>query len=76
VDIEFRCVVMNNALRRRVSQRSNGARPTAPRKAARLWRDTSVIVQSDWMILLERFVGMVDEIRRIGFDQVSLQVRL
>jgi biopolymer transport protein ExbD len=39
-------------------------------------RDTFVIVQADWMILLERFVGMVDEIRRIGFDQVSLQVRL
>jgi hypothetical protein len=33
-------------------------------------------VQADWMILLERFVGMVDEIRRIGFDQVSLQDRL
>jgi hypothetical protein len=68
---------MNNALRRRVSQRSNGAGPTARRKAARLYaRDTFVIVQADWMILLERFVGMVDEIRRIGFDQVSLQVRL
>jgi biopolymer transport protein ExbD len=39
-------------------------------------KDTSVIVRADRMILLERFVGMVDEIRRIGFDQVSLQVRL
>jgi biopolymer transport protein ExbD len=37
-------------------------------------KDTSVIARAERMILLERFVGMVDEIRRIGFDHVSLQV--
>lgn len=35
-------------------------------------KDTSVIVRAERMILLERFVGMMDEVRRVGFDQISL----
>lgn len=35
--------------------------------------DTSVIVRGDRMILPERFVSMVNDIRRIGFDQVNFR---
>ena len=37
-------------------------------------RDASVVVRADRVTLLERFVGVVDEVRGLGFRQVSLEV--
>ena len=50
---------------------SEGGLPTAlsaqPREAA-------VVVRADKVTLLEKFVALVDEIRGLGFQQVSLEV--
>ncbi|GKS57413.1 biopolymer transport protein ExbD [Nitrospira sp.] len=37
-------------------------------------RDSSVLVRADRVTRLERFVGVVDEVRGLGFHQVSLEV--
>lgn len=37
-------------------------------------RDSQVIVRADRVTLLERFVELVDEVRGLGFQQVSLEV--
>jgi len=37
-------------------------------------RESSVIVRADKVTLLERFVSVVDEVRGMGFQQVSLEV--
>ncbi len=37
-------------------------------------RESSVVVRADKVTLLERFVSVVDEIRGLGFQQVSLEV--
>ncbi|TAJ22951.1 MAG: biopolymer transporter ExbD [Nitrospirae bacterium] len=37
-------------------------------------RESSVVVRADRVTLLERFVQVVDEIRGLGFRQVSLEV--
>lgn len=37
-------------------------------------RDSSVVVRADKVTLLERFVAVVDEVRSLGFQQVSLEV--
>ena len=37
-------------------------------------RESSVIVRADKVTLLERFVSVVDEVRGLGFQQVSLEV--
>lgn len=37
-------------------------------------RDSSVVVRADRVTLLERFVEVVDEVRGLGFKQVSLEV--
>jgi biopolymer transport protein ExbD len=37
-------------------------------------RDSSVVVRADKVTLLERFVSVVDEVRGLGFQQVSLEV--
>ncbi|MBH0209052.1 MAG: hypothetical protein A4C66_08895 [Nitrospira sp. HN-bin3] len=37
-------------------------------------RESAVIVRADKVTLLEKFVGLVDEIRGLGFQQVSLEV--
>lgn len=37
-------------------------------------RDSPVVVRADRVTLLERFVGVVDEVRSLGFQQVSLEV--
>ena len=37
-------------------------------------RESSVIVRADKVTLLERFVSLVDEVRGLGFQQVSLEV--
>lgn len=37
-------------------------------------KESPVVVRADRVILLERFVGIVDEIRSLGFRQVSLEV--
>jgi biopolymer transport protein ExbD len=37
-------------------------------------RGSSVIVRADKVTLLERFVSVVDEVRGLGFQQVSLEV--
>lgn len=37
-------------------------------------RELSVIVRADKVTLLERFVSLVDEVRGLGFQQVSLEV--
>jgi biopolymer transport protein ExbD len=37
-------------------------------------RESSVIVREDKVTLLERFVSVVDEVRGLGFQQVSLEV--
>lgn len=41
---------------------------------ARHPKDSSVLVRADRVTLLERFVTVVDEIKAIGFRQVSLEV--
>ncbi len=37
-------------------------------------RESQVIVRADRVTLLERFVRVVDEVRGLGFQQVSLEV--
>jgi biopolymer transport protein ExbD len=37
-------------------------------------RESLVIVRADKVTLLERFVSVVDEVRGLGFQQVSLEV--
>ena len=37
-------------------------------------RESAVVVRADKIILLERFVSVVDEVRGLGFQQVSLEV--
>lgn len=37
-------------------------------------RDSQVIVRADRVTMLERFVELVDEVRGLGFQQVSLEV--
>lgn len=37
-------------------------------------RDSQVVVRADKVTLLERFVTVVDEVRGLGFQQVSLEV--
>ncbi|MBM4123914.1 MAG: biopolymer transporter ExbD [Nitrospira sp.] len=37
-------------------------------------REASVVVRADRVTLLERFVQVVDEVRGLGFRQVSLEV--
>lgn len=37
-------------------------------------RQSVVVVRADKVTLLERFVQVVDEVRRLGFSQVSLEV--
>lgn len=36
--------------------------------------DSAVVVRADKVTLLERFVSVVDEVRGLGFQQVSLEV--
>jgi biopolymer transport protein ExbD len=37
-------------------------------------RESLVVIRADRVVLLERFVQIVDEIRGMGFNQVSLEV--
>jgi biopolymer transport protein ExbD len=37
-------------------------------------RDSAVVVRADKVTILEKFVAVVDEIRGLGFQQVSLEV--
>jgi biopolymer transport protein ExbD len=37
-------------------------------------RDSAVVVRADKVTLLEKFVAVVDEVRGLGFQQVSLEV--
>jgi biopolymer transport protein ExbD len=37
-------------------------------------RESLVVVRADKVTILERFVQVVDEIRSLGFGQVSLEV--
>lgn len=37
-------------------------------------RESAVVVRADKVTLLERFVAVVDEVRSLGFQQVSLEV--
>ncbi len=37
-------------------------------------RESSVVVRADRVTVLERFVSVVDEVRGLGFRQVSLEV--
>ena len=37
-------------------------------------RESAVVVRADKVTLLERFVALVDEVRSLGFKQVSLEV--
>ncbi|MEQ1626821.1 MAG: biopolymer transporter ExbD [Nitrospira sp.] len=37
-------------------------------------RDSAVVVRADKVTVLERFVALVDEVRGLGFQQVSLEV--
>ncbi len=43
--------------------------------AVRVWaRESAVVVRADKVTSLEKFVAVVDEIRGLGFQQVSLEV--
>lgn len=37
-------------------------------------RDSAVVLRADRVTILERFVGVVDEVRGLGFRHVSLEV--
>lgn len=37
-------------------------------------RESQIVVRADRAIVLERFVGVVDEVRSLGFQDVSLEV--
>ncbi len=39
-----------------------------------LSRESSVVVRADKVTVLERFVAVVDEVRTLGFQRVSLEV--
>jgi biopolymer transport protein ExbD len=45
-----------------------------PGALAGLPHESAVVVRADKVTLLERFVAVVDEIRGLGFQQVSLEV--
>ncbi len=45
-----------------------------PRLLQSYQKESPVVVRADRVILLERFVSLVDEIRSLGFRQVSLEV--
>ena len=84
------CVVMNTVLRRRVTELMTIYKGHMERELDQInviplvdferlhgyGKNTTAIVRAGRMILLERFVDMVNDLRRIGIDQVSLQVRL
>lgn len=50
---------------------ADGGLPAALRSES---RDSAVVVRADKATLLERFVAVVDEVRGLGFQQVSLEV--
>lgn len=50
---------------------SEGGLPTALSSRP---RESAVVVRADKVTLLEKFVALVDEIRGLGFQQVSLEV--
>lgn len=50
---------------------ADGGLPVALRSES---RDSAVVVRADKATLLERFVAVVDEVRGLGFQQVSLEV--
>ncbi len=50
---------------------AEGALPTALTAQP---RESAVVVRADKVTLLERFVALVDEVRSLGFKQVSLEV--
>ncbi|HNP29999.1 MAG: biopolymer transporter ExbD [Nitrospira sp.] len=37
-------------------------------------KDSLILVRADRVIILERFVEVVDEVKGLGFDQISLEV--
>jgi biopolymer transport protein ExbD len=45
-----------------------------PAALTMLPRESAVVVRADKVTLLERFVALVDEVRGLGFKQVSLEV--
>jgi len=45
-----------------------------PGALAGLSHESAVVVRADKVTLLERFVALVDEVRGLGFHQVSLEV--
>ncbi len=45
-----------------------------PGALAGLPHESAVVVRADKVTLLERFVALVDEVRGLGFHQVSLEV--
>lgn len=47
---------------------------TLPAALADQSKDSAVVVRADKTTLLERFVAVVDEVRSLGFQQVSLEV--
>lgn len=47
---------------------------TLPAALADQSKDSAVVVRADKTTLLERFVAVVDEVRGLGFQQVSLEV--
>src|SRR5215208_4594607 len=49
----------------------DGGLPSALRTQA---HDSAVVVRADKVTLLEKFVAVVDEVRGLGFQQVSLEV--
>ena len=49
----------------------NGSLPSALSSRP---RESAVVVRADKVTLLEKFVALVDEIRSLGFQQVSLEV--
>jgi biopolymer transport protein ExbD len=47
---------------------------TLPSALSSRSRESAVVVRADKVTLLEKFVALVDEIRSLGFQQVSLEV--
>lgn len=37
-------------------------------------KDSLILVRADRIIILERFVEVVDEVKRLGFEEISLEV--
>jgi len=50
---------------------SEGALPSLLREHS---RESAVVVRADKVTVLEKFVAVVDEVRGLGFQQVSLEV--